>query len=80
MSLTPQSSIVSMEPRREGPSCHKELRSRRVVAVGVNSVGEEINIRKVIPPGFIMILWEEKKTVSTARKGQEGMDRLPVSA
>lgn len=60
-----------MEPRREGTSCHKELRSGRVVAVGVNSIGEEINVRKVIPPGFIMILWEEKETVSTTREEPE---------
>lgn len=75
MSLTPQSGIVSMEPRREGAPCHKELRSGRVVAVGVNSIGEEINVRKVIPPGFIMILWEEEETVSTYRKEQEGTTR-----
>jgi hypothetical protein len=68
LSLTPQSSIVSVEPRREGAPCHKEFRSGRVVAVGVNSIGEEVNVRKVIPPGFIMILWEDEETVSTSRK------------
>ena len=61
LSLTPEPSIVSMEPWREGTSCHEEFRSGRVVAVGVNSIGEEINVRKVIPPGFIMILWGKKK-------------------
>lgn len=60
-----------MEPRREGTPCYEELRSGRVVAVGVNSIREEINVRKVIPPGFIMILWEKEKAVSTSRKGQE---------
>lgn len=41
--------------QKGGAPCHKEFRSGRVVAVGVNSIGEEVNVRKVIPPGFIMI-------------------------
>lgn len=65
-----------MEPWREGASCHKELRSWRVVAVGVNSIGEEINVRKVIPPGFIMILREKKETLlappAREREGRRG--------
>jgi hypothetical protein len=46
--------------------------------VGVNSIGEEINIRKVIPPGFVMILWEEKDTISTSRPWgrKEGIGKL----
>ena len=72
LSLTPEPSIVSMEPGREGTSCHEEFRSGRVVAVGVNSIGEEINVRKVIPPGFIMILWGKKKeTLLALARGAE---------
>ena len=72
LSLTPEPSIVSMEPWGEGTSCHKEFRSGRVVAVGVNSIGEEINVWKVIPPGFIMILWGEKKeTLLALARGAE---------
>lgn len=69
-----------MEPRREGTSCHKELRSGRVVAVGVNSIGEEINVRKVIPPGFIMILWERRRPLAPlgkSRKGRNAFRSLP---
>lgn len=76
LSLTPKPSIVSMEPWGEGTSCHKEFRSGRVVAVGVNSIGEEINVWKVIPPGFIMILRGKKKdSVSTCQGGRKGERR-----
>ena len=49
--------------------------------MGVNSIGEEINVRKVIPPGFIMILWGKKKNTLLAlargaEKAKEGTRML----
>lgn len=67
-----------MESWREGSSCHEELRSRRVVAVCVDSVGEGISVRKVTPPGFVMILWEIRDSEHSpwGRKGKEGTRML----
>lgn len=59
LSLAPETSVIPMKSWWKGASCHKEFCSRRVVAVGVNSIWEEINFRKIIPPGFIMILLKE---------------------
>lgn len=52
--------------------------------MGVNSIGEEINVRKVIPPSFIMILWKKKRLVNTSRSlgrkgGSKGQECLLVS-
>lgn len=59
LSLAPETSIIPMKSWWERASCHKEFRSRRVVAVGVNSIWEVIYVRKIIPPGFIMVLLKE---------------------
>ena len=38
----------------------------------VDSVGEGISVRKVTPPGFVMILWEIRDSVSTRRGAEKG--------
>ena len=60
LSLAPETSVIPMKSWWKWASCHKEFRSRRVIAVGVNSIWEEIYVRKIIPPGFVMILLKER--------------------
>lgn len=42
--LTPQSCVVSVQARAERPTGYEQLGTRVVIAVGVHSVGEGMNV------------------------------------
>lgn len=59
--LAPQSSVVAMQAGAERSACYKQLGAGVIVAVGVHSVGEGMDVRKVTPPGLVVILKAEQK-------------------
>lgn len=59
--LAPQSCVVSVQARAERSTCYKQLGARVVVAVGIHSVGEGMNVWEVTPPCVIMILRAKQK-------------------
>lgn len=42
--LAPQSCVVAMQARTEWSTCYKQLGARVVIAVGVDCVGEGMNV------------------------------------
>ena len=56
--LAPEPCVVPMQAGAERTTGHKQLGAGVVIAVGVDGVGERVDVREVAPPRFIMILEE----------------------
>ena len=54
--LAPEPCVVPVQAGAEWTPGHKQLGARVVVAMGVDGIGERVDVREVAPPCFIMIL------------------------
>lgn len=58
--LAPETSIISMKPRTQRSSSHKQLGARVIIAMCVDRVGEGADIREVASPRLIMVLRQKE--------------------
>lgn len=54
MRLAPESSVVAVQAGAQWSTSHKQLGARVIIAVGVHSVGEGVDVREVAPPRLVM--------------------------
>lgn len=72
--LAPQSCVVAVQAGTERATCYKQLGAGVVIAVGVHSVGEGMNVWEVTPPRLIVILKAEQKSRNSGREESYASD------
>lgn len=74
--LAPEACVVAVEAGAKRSTGNEQLGARVVVAVGVHSIGEGVDVREVTPPRLVMILRGRDRSGREGGKGrEEGAER-----